>query len=91
MRIDLEPESLRPLIEMVVQQMLSEMGTIASKLDGRLSFPEAEAAELLGVERHVLRDARLRGEIEAAKVGKRVVYTPMQLREYLGRQRWEPE
>ena len=34
-----------------------------STLGDRLGYPEAEAAALLGIERHVLRDCRLRGEI----------------------------
>ena len=38
---------------------------------GRLAFTEPEAAALLGVKPHVLRDCRRRGELQGAKVGSR--------------------
>ena len=60
---------------------------IPVKLGGRLAYTEAEAASLVGVERHVLRDARLRHEIEASRVGKRIVYTRDELLRFLHAQR----
>lgn len=53
----------------------------------RLAYPEAEAAMLLGVARHVLRDARLRGEIKATRIGKRIVYARDELLRFLARRR----
>jgi hypothetical protein len=53
----------------------------------RLAYPEPEAAGLLGVKAHVLRDARLRGEIIATKVGGRICYETTELRRYLAANR----
>lgn len=90
MNIDIDAKFLRPLIQAVVQETLAANAAVSAKLDGRLAFTEPEAAALLGVRSHVLRDARLRGKIEASTVGKRIVYTRQQLQDYLDRQRWEP-
>ena len=89
-KLEINADEFRPLIQAVVAETLAATNGVSAKFDTRLGFPEAEAAALLGVERHVLRDARLRGEIEASRVGKRIVYTPEQLREYLASNRWEP-
>lgn len=51
--------------------------------DERLGYRESEAAEKLGLPRHVLRDARLRGEITARKIGKQYVYAKGALLKYL--------
>ena len=66
---------LRPVIAAAVRATLEEIRSDEQKLNGRLGFPEAEAASLLGLERHVLRDCRLRGEIAARKCGKKMVYS----------------
>jgi len=91
MKLEIDPDALRPVIEMVVQKVLAETAPLAGTVGSRLGYTEAEAAALLGVERHVLRDARQRGELEASKVGRRIIYTPNQLREYLANSRWEPK
>ena len=77
----------RPLIEQVVTETMRRLEAERVKLSGRLAYPEAEAAALIGVERHVLRDARLRREIEASRVGKRIVYTRDELLRFLHAQR----
>ena len=89
-KLEINTDELRPLVQAVVAETLAQANGVVEKLHGRLGFPEAEAAALLGVERHVLRDARLRGEIEASRVGKRIVYTPEQIKAYLARNQWEP-
>jgi hypothetical protein len=66
---------LRPLIRAAVVATMDEIRESESKLVDRLGYPEAEAAALLGVERHTLRDCRLRGEIHGKKIGKRIVYS----------------
>jgi len=89
-RLELTPDDLRPLIRLVVEEIQSANEADRARVKGRLAYPEPEAAALLGVRPHVLRDARLRGEIEAATVGKRIVYTEEALKGYLQRNRWEP-
>lgn len=84
----LDPEDvagLRPLIDAAVRSTLAAIESNASKLDkARLSFSEAEAAELLGCERHNLRDCRRRGEIVGKKIGKRIYYSRSTLLAFLG-------
>ena len=87
-RAAIDPESIRPLLASLVRDVLEEAEHLRDSRPSRLGYTEAEAAELLGVPRHVLRDARLRGELEVTLVGKRIVYTPEQLQTYLAKQRW---
>jgi hypothetical protein len=75
---------LEPIIAAAVRATLAEIQTTEAKLNGRLGYPEPEAAALLGIERHALRDARLRGEVSARKIGKRVVYSRSALLGLLG-------
>ena len=64
---------LRPLIGEVVRSVLEQ--TEATLSDKRLAYSEREAAALLGVRQHVLRDARLRGLIRARLLGKKYLYS----------------
>jgi hypothetical protein len=79
MKIDIE--DLKPLIEAVTSEVLRQQEREAE--DGRLGYTEAEAASTLGIAPHVLRDARLRQEIAARRVGKRYVYSRDSLRQFL--------
>ena len=81
MQFQFDNNELRPLIENVVEMTLAHVE--ANRRDSRLAYTESEAAALLGIPRHVLRDARLRGEIRAALVGKRLLYTTQSLRQFL--------
>ena len=51
----------------------------------RLAYTEQEAAQQMGIAQHVLRDARLRGEIVARKLGKRWLYSREVLIDFLRR------
>ncbi len=68
-------KELQPLIDAAVRATLAEIEGSERAASDRLGFPEPEAAALMGVERHVLRDCRLRGDLYGRKVGKRVVYS----------------
>ena len=74
---------LRPLIDQAVRSTLVEIRAAEARTDGRLAYPEAEAAAMCGVERHTLRDLRLKGEITAKKIGKRWCYTRESLAKFL--------
>ena len=78
---------LRPIIAAVVRHVLDEVQEEYERLNGRLGYGEAEAAALLGLSKHVLRDARLRGELVASKIGKRIVYSRGDLAAFLVRQK----
>lgn len=76
-------EGLRPLIAAAVRETLDEIQASDAKLGDRLGHTEPEAAALLGVAPHVLRDCRLRGEISARRVGARYIYSRAALLEFL--------
>jgi hypothetical protein len=79
-QLQLSSDDLRPIVAVVVQEMLT---TAAAIKPDRIGYSEREAAELIGLPRHVLRDCRLRGEIHARKVGKQFIYAADELRRWL--------
>ncbi len=85
--VEIDDEKLAAAIEVALDRLRRDREAADSKLNGRMGFPEAEAASLLGVPRHVLRDARLRNEISAVRVGKKIVYAKEELLAYLTRTR----
>lgn len=90
MRLDpADITDLQPLIAAAVRAALEEIRADETKLaPERLSYSEAEAAELLGLPgAHVLRDLRRRGEVECSRLGRRPQYTREQLLKLLHRTR----
>ncbi len=87
MRIHLDPDDLRPLVELAVAEALDRLEADRARLGGKLAYREAEAAGLIGVQSTVLRDARLRGEIRVSKVGRYVVYERDEIIDFLRRSR----
>jgi hypothetical protein len=87
-QLSIDPSVLTPLVEQIVTEVLSRVGNAQGALPERLAFGEAEAARLLGLNQHQLRDERLRGRIAASKiVGGRVSYLRQDLLAYLSRNR----
>lgn len=84
MQFSLDPTDLQPIVRSVVAEVLAQTAPLQSD---RLAYPEPEAAALLGIRAHQLRDARLRGEIVSTKVGGRIGYERTELLAYLARQR----
>lgn len=89
MKIEFDQSDLAPLIRQVAAAVVEEMRTDEQRVDGRLAYREAEAAAVIGVQKHVLRDARLRGELVGSKVGKAILYGRDELLAFLRRQRIE--
>jgi hypothetical protein len=88
MRIEFDPDSLRPLVALVVSEAITQLRADEAMLDGKLCFGEEEAARLLGLNVHVLRDERRRGQITASRiVGRRIRYTKADLLGYLAAKR----
>jgi excisionase family DNA binding protein len=84
--LTIDPIALRPVIELVVTEVLGRL-TPENKKE---IFSETEAAEFIGVKRHVLRDLRLRGGIAASQiVGKRLRYRRSDLDSYLEKQKYQ--
>jgi hypothetical protein len=72
-------DSLRPLIGVVVRELLSEIDGDR----GRLAYTEKQAAEAIGVPSWKLRDCRLRGELRGRLVGKSMVYGRKEIERWL--------
>jgi hypothetical protein len=87
LKIEFDREDLRPLVHLAVAEALGRMEEERAKLNSRLAYTEPEAAVLLGVKPHVLRDCRRRGELQGAKLGSRIVYTRADLLDFLDRQK----
>ena len=90
MLLNISPEELRPVIEAAVIETLARIRDDESKLGDLLALSEPEAARVVGLESHQLRDERLRGRIGAsAIVGRRIRYLSDDLLKYLKRNRTE--
>ncbi len=88
LHLSLDADMLRPLIRAVVAEVLAALEEDRSRLGDRLAYSEPEAARLLGLETHQLRDERLRGRIAASQiVGRRIRYTREDLLGYLAARR----
>ena len=88
MKIIFDHSDLRPFIQEVVDMAIERIDLAQAKLPtDRLAYAEPEAAALIGVAPHALRDARLRGELVGSKVGKKILYERVELIEFLSRQR----
>ncbi len=70
---------LRPLIAAIVSETIDQRQAVEAQLGDRLAYSEAEAAALLGLKQHQLRDARLRGEIDVRRIGSGYRYSRSQL------------
>jgi hypothetical protein len=82
--LSLDAAALRPLVQVVVHEVLAAVEQDRARVPDRLAFSEQEAARLLGLNVHQLRDERLRGRIQASQVvGRRVRYLREDLINYL--------
>lgn len=75
MKLQFDDHDLERLIATVVARVLAEREADAATLGDRLGYTESEAAALLGIKPHVLRDCRLRGKIKGSRVGRRILYS----------------
>lgn len=90
-QIIIESTELRHVIEAVVRVTLAQIRRDEESLNDRLALSETEAAGLLGLQTHQLRDERHRGRIGSSViVGRRIRYTRQDLLAYLARNRNEP-
>lgn len=83
MQVSFEQSDLRVLVKEVVEAVLERMENDEQLLGNKLAFTEAEAAALLSLKPHQLRDCRLRGELSGSRVGKRILYERRELLEFL--------
>jgi hypothetical protein len=89
MRVLWDVDDLRPIVQQIVGETLRQLESLDAHGE-RIAYTEPEAAALLGVARHVLRDCRRRGEITASRCGVRNLYERSELIGFLTRSRGEP-
>ena len=75
-------DELRPILRAVAIAVLEELRPAESAMEGRIAYPEDEAAALFGVPKHVLRDARYRGQISGKRLGNKTFYSVSELRRF---------
>jgi hypothetical protein len=82
--LQLEPDALAPLIRQVVAEVVAALEQDRKLLDGKMAYGEAEAARLVSLHPHQLRDERRRGRIAASGgPGRKILYRREDLLEYL--------
>jgi hypothetical protein len=88
--LSIDPAALAPLVKQIVEATLAAAAEAGGQLPDRIAFGESEAARMLGLRAHQLRDERLRGR-SAASVGpgRRILYSRQDLVNYLAERRWE--
>jgi hypothetical protein len=85
-------EALRPRIAQCVREAFLALDAERASLDGKLAYSESEAAALLSLHPHQLRDERRRGRVEASVgPGMKLLYTRQDLLTYLSRRRWSQQ
>lgn len=85
LNLAVDPAALTSLIETVVTSVVTKLQDERSEV---LAYSEEDAAQMLGLQRHQLRDERLRGRIAASKiVGGKIRYQRAELLAYLARNR----
>jgi hypothetical protein len=90
--LQISVEALRPLVEEVVKATLAQLEAVRATLPDRLAFTEPEAAALLSLQPHQLRDERLRGRIKASVgPGRLILYPRETLLAYLTERPWRKE
>lgn len=88
--LQFDADAIRPLVQQIVAEVLGQVAADQAKLGGRLAYSEAEAAQLLSLHSHQLRDERRRGRIQASVgPGKKVLYSQGDLLAYLSSRRWQ--
>ncbi len=90
LNVTIDPDSFEPIVQAIVTETLIQVRAEEARIGDKLAFSEEEAARLIGIEPHVLRDARLRGDISASRIaGRRIRYLRQDLLAYLARNRTE--
>jgi Helix-turn-helix domain len=90
LQLRIDPAQMGPLVRQIVTETLNQVESDRAKLPDKLAFGEPEAARLLGLKQHQLRDARLAGKIQCSQItGRRIRYMRQDLLDYLTKNRWE--
>ena len=90
-QINLDAESVHPVLQLLSESLLEQLKEqVRQEEPERLGYTEPEAAVMLGMKAHQLRDERLRGRVECYRVtGNGVRYSRQHLLDYLTRDKSE--
>lgn len=80
MELRFDPAELKSIVAEVIAEMADRFGD-----DDRLAYTEVEAAQRIGVAKHVLRDERLKGRIQPGRSGRNWLYSRRILLAYVER------
>jgi len=84
LEIRIDEAVFEPFVKSLVTVVLSEQENLQPPHNNQLAYTEAEAASMLGLHQHQLRDLRLDGRIGYTRiVGNRIRYTMQDLTTYL--------
>src|SRR5262249_59862657 len=88
--LQFDPEAFKPVIDRAVEAAFVRLEEARATVGSKLCYSEEEAAAMLGLKPHQLRDERrLRGRIKAsAIVGRGIRYLHSDLVNYLLSRRW---
>lgn len=91
LKLEIDIEAIRPHLEKIVADVLAKLDSTRDRMDGRIAFSEQEAARMLSLNPHQLRDIRRRGEIRASVAcGGRIRYAKEDLLRYLADRTYQP-
>jgi hypothetical protein len=76
--VKLDADDLRELQPLIAECVRATLQQIDADRD-RIGYTEREAAEKLGIPKHVLADCRRRGEVKARRHGKQMIYSRQSL------------
>jgi hypothetical protein len=86
--LNIHLEAFRPMVKAVVEEVLAQREADQATVGSKFAYSEEEAAQLVGLKPHQLRDERGRQRISFSRiVGGRIRYTPEDLEGYLRRSR----
>jgi hypothetical protein len=87
MEFHLDHKDVQSIAQSVVEGLYQKMQAQPVGAANKPLLKEQEAARLLNVNRHVLRDARYRDEINCIRIGRAVRYEPSEIEEFKQRNR----
>ena len=92
LKLEVDAAVLTPIVEKIVAATLAKLDTTRDRMSDRIAFDEGEAARLLSLNRHQLRDERRRGRIRASiACGGRIRYCREDLLKYLADREYKPD
>ena len=88
--LQLDSSAFEPVIRLAAARTLAAPEVDRAQLDGQPALGAAEAAELLGLRPHQLRDERRHSRVKASHGPGKMLYTASNLLEYLASRPYTP-